>query len=1103
MPQNFDFEVPFPDYSVERIVFEEKKVTLLCSMMRPRNQNNSSWFLSSRFHQYIKVFFVVSEKLSEEQLIKYNYPQFRVSEWSSALEVPLESWEACTEINEGSNGRPAIFGRTITSLEELVQQKQLLQQNLYASINDDAVTQENIVGSISSDHYFEVEVDFPSIEKLDLDAYSSSSLDVFSFMHIDVERMKEDFNLGVNAGEIIGIGGRFKYDKCLRKVDEDMPSERLEVIENVNALFRENGSAYSGMAHYHRDEDGERGPGGYVGWMSGPGPGLGFPGVVEEMENRERLTARPVKNTKVVYNLVHNPLDYTGQSLLGNRNLQNTYDGYEIGQSFGLGLLAPVNTPHVSLGEELIAHVRAQIGQIGMVGDIGTSIYREKLENAAIGSIRNSKFSVMDTSVDPDLLSSLITEPFTDRTHYLSIMTINCDDVLMHNSRFGHIFRNIMENTLPEISNPILDDMIALCEISDFTVKRRRVTRMPLSNNFSSTGKREEYDSDEPRKLMIYCPGDSEPDNVRAGFSIATRENQRCSISQSQSPDRLKRVYQFKDYDLWENIDYGTYEYIVSINFKDGVREYLVSLYQEYSRFLAEYLDFVKEASIPYLDYRNSDYYQGHQFEDLFAERVAQRQFRSSGNYIIGQDRFTREFAQAKNRGDLPPQSVENIVNVYLRTLIILGITPFSLSLLDPNAAVQQEDMRTLLLEKLKVNKATLKTYEFFYELFSYTLKVLEKVTFLRKYSRYSQLNFDSSSKSLKSTIDVPSNQVSLEAPCNASVNTIPKNAILVEPAIPIVGDVVEIPGAFSPNAGLGAVFSIRNFRGGLNSDNPNFRAISGNRIEIVSPVEVFDGSVSRADAEARIFAAIEASTVGSIDIPGRELMRDPLKLFNNTMASQGGITFESMATKIMVIREDETTSEKNNHMNVDMQKTLLTEILNSESGEDFEKRIDDVYKDYYYTKEGLGTLFDTVKSVMTIAKVSQKISTKSTFKDIVMSGDTESDYRHNQRDRRNSARTSIMDIGFVLSKYVIGSGLQISGADSNIGIYIPESKLPAGLHLVNKIVVSSGSLNGAVAQSNSPTRRASTSATTPTGTGAQTSGRTTSSNYGGGGSSY
>ena len=94
------------------------------------------------------------------------------------------------------------------------------------------------------------------------------------------------------------------------------------------------------------------------------------------------------------------------------------------------------------------------------------------------------------------------------------------------------------------------------------------------------------------------------------------------------------------------------------------------------------------------------------------------------------------------------------------------------------------------------------------------------------------------------------------------------------------------------------------------------------------------------------------------------------------------------------------------------------------------------------------------------------------------------------------------MDIGFVLSKYVIGSGLQISGADSNIGIYIPESKLPAGLHLVNKIVVSSGSLNGAVAQSNSPTRRASTSATTPTGTGAQTAGRTTSSNYGGGGGS-
>lgn len=1109
MPDNnFDIEIPFPDYTIERIVFEEQRVTLLCSMRRPRNQNNSSWFLSSRFYQYIKAFFVVSDPLLDSHISNFYYPESRVSAWSTALEIPLESWESSMEPGEDrAGGGGSIYGTTKTSLQELVQQKQLLKQNLYASVNDDAVTQEGIVGSTRSDHYFELEIPFLSREKEPLNPYGSPvGIDVFSFMHIDVSAMLEDFPQlqGIDAlAETARIGGKFKYHKCLQP--SAGPNANLEKIEFVPALFRRNGQPYRGYAHYHAPQN--PGPDGYIGWMAGPSGDAG------DMEAREKLNSRNVRNNRVIFNLRRNPLNYDGNFLNNN----NSYQGYDMAQSFGLGVHSPVDTPQLSLGEELINHLKSQVGQIKLIGEIGTNIYREQLEKAALGSIRNAKFNVMDTSVQPEIFSTLKTTPQADRTHYYSLFTINCEDILTYNSRFGHIFKNIFENVSNEFSRPILTDMISRCAISDIKITRRRVTRLPICNNYSSTGKRQEYDIEEPRRFLISAPGDGAlPEGANSpGFFISDSSNLRCSISQVDSPSLFKRTYEFEDYDLWENVDYGTYEYVIELNFVDGVRDYLFSLHERFLRALTEYSNFLKKASIPYLDYENSDYYQGFQFSENENELIRRNQ-RNSGNYIISQDRFTVAFSrEVSDAGpERAPLAVRNALDLYLDCLTIFGVTPFGTSLLDPASFPISVENKNQLMADLAVQNTNLTTYEFFYELFSSMLRVVEKNIFLREHGRVDTLNFNRTANSITSTMDLPSSYISLTAPCNASVSTIPKTAIMIEPQIE--GNISLGNAILSANAPVGGVFTIRASRtsSGLarNSEanidilvNPDF---VDSRVDFFSSSFLSSGTVTRESAESMVRSAIDGSQAGSVVIPGASILEDPLLLFNNSISAYGGITFQSMATRIMS-RSYSSEEEENIFMSTEMQKTLFFEIVNSKSGEDFERRVDDMYKDHYYVKEGLGELYNTVKGFMAMTKVEQNIKMKSSFKEIVLSGVTKEEFQKQKRTIKRMNNNLIIDTNFKLNKYIPGQGLNSELALSNIGIYLPESELPENIYLVNNIIVSSVEITGRPVLSGGTTaqsgpRSVSPSPRTTTSTGAsQTTTQMQSTNYGGGGSSY
>lgn len=1072
--ENIDFSVPLPDYSIRRIIFSENSVLLLCSMNRPVQERKSSWFQSSKFYKYMKVYFSVCESLSQEHVNKYFYPEHRVTEWSSFLQLAPGQWDDCFTPQDADPNRPTIFGTVETSLEELLQTRQLIEQNLFSSMVDDAITQESILGDNSrNDHYFEVEIPFDirSLKNI-RHPYEVNEIDVFSMMHLDIDQLKSDLGLSWDHStqQIFSIGGSFKYENCLRRNPE---TGDLSKIETIPVFFKQDGTPYSGYAHFHRAEDNEAG---YSGWMSGPSIGAMHGGL------RDLLSVREIRNSKVVFNLEHSPLSFDGTSLGEN----NAYDGSDMAQQFGLGVLRASEMDNLSIGEDLIQYVRAQIGQINLIGEIGTNLYNQQLKKAALGSIRNSKFSLCDGGALN--LSWIEAPPAVERGSHVSAFVLNADDILIYNSKYGNILSNILNNTPREIHREIVDDIMDRSIFYDFKVKRRRVTELPVSNNYSSTGRRDKHDLNEPDKLLIRTKSDfgADLENLNTGgFSFQT------AISAPLTPgihslakieelghltDDYKKIVILRDYELYDSISFGTYDYVIDVVLIDGIRSYLIDMFNRYKNALSIYREYVRTASMPYLDRTQSGYYVGHQFENPFVDDADREELRTSGNYIVSQDRFTENFKDTvfRNRRSL----IDEIVDVYHEALVVFGVTPFSRDFLDPEVGrlfLLKEFLKSALLP----SEANLKTLEFFEKLFLLTGDVIRKNIFLKSDELHDAFAIDNRRPIVKKDISYPPEIISLSTVANSPVTAIPKRAVLVQPAIDASLDIEIRRMEVQPQVPLGAVsvFTIPEF-------DPSQQVLSRNvdgSLSVLPPeMEVLTlysntGTATALSIEEnrntisfRIDAAIAASLSNTpLWMMTEENLTDDLFQFNQVLNRYGGITFNSMASRAILISPEEDQVHKDfdiNHQDVHMsrkmQSAVLSNIIKSETKREFINQMEEDYRDIYYTKQGLGNLYSAVKGVLLTERSRQlniQLPSNTTFKEMVRSGtklEQNKERKINNLMSQNS-KNGMLDTVFKAHSYVEGSGLHLGVlSNSSILVYYPDEDLREGAYLVNNVLL-------------------------------------------------
>ena len=224
------------------------------------------------------------------------------------------------------------------------------------------------------------------------------------------------------------------------------------------------------------------------------------------------------------------------------------------------------------------------------------------------------------------------------------------------------------------------------------------------------------------------------------------------------------------------------------------------------------------------------------------------------------------------------------------------------------------------------------------------------------------------------------------------------------------------------------------------------------------SDIRDFD-NLSRDEIEARISAAIEVSKTRSLMTSDNTLLLDdPLKEFNALLSGFGGMTFNSVATDILSApgtRNETTENSINKHMDLDMQKSILSSIMLADREEDFIDQVEEQYEDLYYTRKGLGTLYSKIKGILSKIKTIEAAKTKVGFKEAVMAKVDTKTIKARKSAAMLGTTKGVLDTKFNLFSYSPGIGLvEASPNNGPVFIYMPIGELPDGVYLVNNVVL-------------------------------------------------
>lgn len=979
-----------PKFSIRRIVISDKQAVVSCALRRPRELNYENWIGSNEFNPYIKYYFVAAPRLSGEDVAKFYYPQTRITSLTMAIgSRDISSWDLALgpqEENLNLGYIPTnpfnLKGYTAVTLSEILQGEASSKEPLEESLL------QNDEGYNTS---FEVVVDLVNNPT----GRDVTQLNIMAFAQLDIARLKEDFGLSVTR-QLANIGSALIYEQCLIRSRKGSSSTGFLVVPEFRRVFtREDGTLYDGPSHYHGVNN--PGPNQYIGWMAGP--------IGGDMSTRPLLRVREIPNTKVTSNLfIERALNPAGFAL----SEDNSYSGY------GNTAEAEISDPGLALfGETITQTLNSQIGLLTSAGQTPGEMsqeYHKKLKELMTLSLKRGKLTITDASINPEKLSWISTASGTP--YHGSLMMLNLGDILTGNSRLGYLMSR-HQNINSRESKELVEAMIAGSKIYDFSIFRRRITGSPVGNNALSTAVHETYDNDDPEEYIIRT---SAPSGRKPGDSILrSARNDSAQIFEHnpniRSPQKIIMIH---DYDMFATRDQGRYEYVVDLTLEDGIAKHLKNKYQELSKAIKSFSEYVLEASRPYMDYRKSGFYANEQFQDGLKDQKEREGVSEIGNYDHSTGEFTDSFVK---RSLNLRQRTDNMVDAYIESYYILTAkSQFNKD--------QMAQMKSSLLAK----NTTLSGIEYFLGL---CLKLQDQFETLINPSMRTvegTLNLGSHKRRVSGEYKHPNNIISLRAAANLIVKAVPKNSLFVR--------------ASGMRVSLRDMASRRTDAVNLPSQAPAIKALPptnffGMRAKFVaSRVGATDGAIAKAEkiyeqetiaditsaktdmekalVSSRVTAAIEKSKSGPIVGPNKEDgIKNDLKTFEDLLSKHSGVKFETLVTKAAHTEEStikNKNKEKDKFISSKLQESIFSSVVKSESASQFVKETEKNYKDLSFKKEALGELYNTVSTILSTDKKIRDVKRKVSYKDKVL---TKTDNKKEKAKRKNdlkSKKESIKD---------------------------------------------------------------------------------------------
>ena len=345
--------------------------------------------------------------------------------------------------------------------------------------------------------------------------------------------------------------------------------------------------SYTGPVHYHGPENptGD----GYVGWMAGHSPESMGP----------ELDSRRIRNYKV---------------------LSDVYSGFSIALPSSISQRPGYNDSPT--GESLNTFLRSMLSReelrdesLKMQRMVNASRYAESRRSVSVIDYGSGDTSHINVIYDPN-------DPTGDplqQSHYGCVIGVDFLSLLKNSSEFGDIldFHDQRGNN-DFVTKALLDS-----RIERLSLLRQRVTNRPQSTGITGTLEYIKYDNEEPDKALIHASDRqsqtafaTSTDSARLKNRLIATTSPLASVEEveilqvADLPDggiimspsaQYSRQFVLRDRDLFHNVSFGKYTYLLDITIADGTRTMISKMSSTLHRRITNFQKYFNEASLPVL----------------------------------------------------------------------------------------------------------------------------------------------------------------------------------------------------------------------------------------------------------------------------------------------------------------------------------------------------------------------------------------------------------------------------------------------------------------------------------------------------------------------
>ena len=228
-------------------------------------------------------------------------------------------------------------------------------------------------------------------------------------------------------------------------------------------------------------------------------------------------------------------------------------------------------------------------------------------------------------------------------------------EILKYRTRLGYL----LDYHLEMQNDRFVLDALGSSKIADLKIIRRRVESRPLGFNETEGPKYNPHTEDQISSKIIESSDES--GNLRFKHNLHTMRSVKGEIREVElftpptgqgdstplAPPYNIRQFIVKDYDLFHNINFGKYEYLISLEIEDGVFKVVEKTATQLRRLMNRYQRLLLRAEIPI----NKNY-------SPEEEQV------NPGNYDYTQQKFTDNFATNQSNINILSEALEVYTNV-------------------------------------------------------------------------------------------------------------------------------------------------------------------------------------------------------------------------------------------------------------------------------------------------------------------------------------------------------------------------------------------------------------------------------------------------------